>query len=258
MARTDIYFSDLVGLMSRLRSQNGCPWDKKQTHKSLKACLIEETCEVLDSIDKKNPRKLKEELGDLLYQVIFHAQIAQERHRFTIDDVLKDIYAKLKHRHPHVFGKIRVKGAERVIEAWHKQKMKEARQKYSGSILADIPNTLSALHKAGKVQRKVAVVGFGWKHIREVLAKVEEELCEVKEAIGKHTPSKINEEIGDLLFAMVNLSRFLGIEPENALHETINKFIVRFKKMEKSLAKQGRYIEDCTLGEMERAWEKCK
>lgn len=244
--------------MSTLRSKNGCPWDRKQTHKSIKSCLVEETCEVLEAIEKKNPEKLKEELGDLLYQIIFHSQLAKERHRFSIDDVLKGIYTKLKHRHPHVFGKTRVKGAKRVIEAWHRQKIKEAREKCSGSILSDIPNTLPALHKAGKVQRKVAVVGFDWRHTHEVMAKVDEELEEVKEAIKKKKDSKINEEIGDLLFAIVNLSRFLGIEPENALHETINKFIVRFQKVEKLLVRHGKGIENFTLEEMERAWNKSK
>jgi tetrapyrrole methylase family protein/MazG family protein len=236
MKNTGRLFSTLVNLMDTLRSKNGCPWDRKQTHRSIKSCLVEETCEVLEAIDKKNPEKLKEELGDLLYQIIFHARIARERTKFDINDVLAGIYQKLKRRHPHVFGKKRIRGANHVIEAWHRQKVKEELRNSRKSILENIPHTLPALHKASKVQRKAAVVGFDWKHIREVLAKVEEELREVKEAISKHRAGKINEEIGDLLFAIVDLSRFLGIEPENALHETINKFIVRFKKMEKLLA----------------------
>lgn len=241
--------------MATLRSKGGCPWDRKQTHKSLKPFLVEETCEVLEAINKKKPKKLMEELGDLLYQVLFHSQIAKERNRFTINDVLENTYRKLTRRHPHVFGDIRIKSAEKVIEHWHKLKLKEGRTK---SIVADIPLTLPALQKAGKVQRKVATVGFDWKHTHEVLDKIDEELKEVKDAIKKKKNSKIAEEIGDLLFAIVNLSRFLGIEPENALHETINKFIVRFQKVEKMLTRQGKILEECTLEEMERTWNRCK
>lgn len=253
--KTGRLFTKLVNLMSTLRSKGGCPWDRKQTHKSLKPYLVEETCEVLDSIDKKSPKKLMEELGDLLYQIIFHAQIAKERGRFTIDDVLGNAYKKLRRRHPHVFGKIKIKGADKVIEHWHKLKLKETKRK---SIVSDIPHTLPALQKAGKVQRKVATVGFDWRHVNEVIDKVEEELREVKNAIKKKRPSEITEEIGDLLFAIVNLSRFLGVEPENALHQTINKFIVRFQKVERLLAKKGKEIEHSTLEEMEDAWNRCK
>lgn len=255
MSKEGINFTKLVRLMSTLRSKEGCPWDKKQTHKSLKPYLVEETCEVLDSINKKKPEKLKEELGDLLYQILFHSQIAKERNRFTINDVLENSYKKLRRRHPHVFGNIRIKGADKVIEHWHKLKLKEAKTK---SVVSDIPITLPALQKAGRVQRKVATVGFDWRHINEVLDKVDEELGEVKDAIKKEKASRIAEEIGDLLFAIVNLSRFLGVEPENALHETINKFIIRFRKVERLLAKQGKDIEECTLEEMERAWNRCK
>lgn len=258
MKDTGKLFIRLVNLMGTLRSRKGCPWDKKQTHRSLKPYLVEETCEVLDSINKKKPEKLKEELGDLLYQILFHSQIAKERNRFTINDVLENAYNKLRRRHPHVFGAMRIKGARKVIEHWHRLKIKEEREKVKKSIIADIPLTLPALQKAGKVQRKVATVGFDWRHVNEVLDKVHEELREVKDAIKKKRTSKITEEIGDLLFAIVNLSRFLDIEPENALHETINKFIIRFQKVERLLARHGKDIEECTLEEMERAWNRCK
>lgn len=258
MKNTGKLFTQLANLMATLRSKKGCPWDREQTHKSLKPYLVEETCEVLDSINKKNPEKLMDELGDLLYQILFHSQIAKERKKFTINDVLENSYNKLYKRHPHVFGNVRIKGAKKVIDHWHKAKLIEERKKIKKSIVSDIPMTLPALQKAGKVQRKVAVVGFDWKHISEVMDKVEEELREVKDAIKKKRTSEITEEIGDLLFAIVNLSRFLGIEPENALHETINKFIVRFKKVEKILAKKGKDIEECTLEEMEKAWNRCK
>ena len=254
MKKTDKLFSDLVKLMASLRSKNGCPWDKVQTHKSLKPCLVEETYEVLDAIDKKNPRKLLDELGDLLYQILFHAQIASERKRFTINDVLKHSYQKLYRRHPHVFGNKKIRGPKNVILHWHRQKWQEEEKKIYKSAVANIPKTLPALQKAGKVQRKAAQVGFEWHHENKVLAKVDEELAEVRSAIKKKKPSQINEEIGDLLFAIANLARFMDIEPENALHQTINKFIIRFRKMERLLARQRKDIEKCTLQEMEQAW----
>lgn len=168
MDKTNKLFTKLVNLMATLRSKKGCPWDRKQTRKSLKSYLVEETCEVLDSINKKNPKKLMEELGDLLYQILFHSQIAKERNRFTINDILENAYTKLRHRHPHVFGDIHIKSPEKVIEHWHKLKLKEQRKKTKKSVVADIPLTLPALQKAGKVQRKVATVGFDWEHVHEV------------------------------------------------------------------------------------------
>lgn len=258
MAKEDKLFKQLTGLMNALRSKGGCPWDRQQTHKSLKPYLVEETCEVLDAIDKKNPKKLKDELGDLLYQILFHSQIAKEHGRFTINDVIENAYTKLRRRHPHVFGKKKIKSAKKVIEHWDKLKHKENKDKGRKSVVENIPHTLSALRKAGKVQRRVATVGFCWQHTKEVLKKVDEELREVKEAIKKKRPGKISEEIGDLLFAITNLSRFLSIEPENALHQTINKFIIRFKKVEQLLAKQGKDIENCSLKEMETVWNRVK
>jgi tetrapyrrole methylase family protein/MazG family protein len=248
-------FSKLVWLMAKLRSKTGCPWDRVQTHKSLKPYLVEETCEVLDAINKKRPEMLLDELGDLLYQVLFHSQIAKENGQFDINDVTNNAYKKLWHRHPHVFGKTKIKGADNVINHWHKSKLKEARKKSKKhSVVSNIPHVLPALQKAGKVQRKAAIVGFDWKHVHDIINKVDEELIEVKDAIKKGKTSHIREEIGDLLFAIVNLSRFFGIESEHALHETIHKFIVRFRKLEKFLARKGKNIEECSLTEMEKAW----
>lgn len=261
MSSEEKQFKKLLNLMRTLRSKDGCPWDRQQTHTSLKPCLVEETCEVLDAIDKKNPLKLKDELGDLLYQIIFHSQIAKERGRFTINDVMKHSHAKLTRRHPHVFAKgfrKKIKGAKNVIDHWHKLKHKETKRKGSKSVVENIPLTLPALQKAGKIQRRVATVGFDWKHLKQVINKVEEELREVKKAIKEKKPGSIKEEIGDLLFAIANLSRFLDIEPENALHQTINKFINRFKKLEKLLAKQSKDIEKCSLNELEKSWKKVK
>lgn len=261
MSNENKQFKKLVYLMRTLRSKGGCPWDRQQTHKSLKPYLVEETCEVLDAIDKKNPEKLKDELGDLLYQILFHSQIAKERGRFDINDVIENSYTKLTRRHPHVFVKRfrkKIKGAKRVIEYWHKLKHKETKSKGRKSVVENIPLSLPALQKAGKVQRRVATVGFQWKHTRQIINKVEEELKELKKAIKEKKSNKISEETGDLLFAIVNLSKFLDIEPENALHQTINKFIIRFRKLEKALAKQGKDIEKCSLKEMEKIWNKIK
>lgn len=251
-------FPKLVKLMETLRSPSGCPWDKEQTHKSLRPYLVEETCEVLEAIDKRKPKLLMDELGDLLYQVIFHAQIANERNRFDINDVIENAHAKLTKRHPHVFGNKKIKSSKKVVQHWHKSKLQEARRQGKKSAVANITLTLPALQKAGKVQRKVALVGFEWKYIHEVLGKVEEELSEVKQAIKKNKPRAIAEEIGDLLFAVANLSRFLGIEPEHALHDTVKKFTIRFRKLEKELTRRGKDIEKCSLSEMEKIWNKLK
>lgn len=256
--KENIQFSKLLDLMKTLRSKEGCPWDKEQTHKSLKSCLVEETCEVLDAIDKRKPKLLQEELGDLLYQVIFHSQIAKERNRFDINDVIENINTKLIERHPHVFGNEKIKSSKKVVEHWNKRKFKEAKKKGRKSAVEDIPQILPALQKAGKVQKRVAQVGFDWIHLKQVMNKVEEELKEVKQAIKENKPSQISEEIGDLLFSIANLSRFLGVEPESALHNTVNKFITRFRKLEKELKRQKKDIEQCSLGEMEKIWNSLK
>jgi len=256
--KEDKLFSQLTGLMHTLRSKGGCPWDRKQTHKSLKSCLVEETYEVLDAIDKKSPKKLKEELGDLLYQVIFHSEIANERGKFNINNVIEDVYAKLVHRHPHVFGRKKIKTAEKVIEHWNRLKNKDAKKKGYKSALDDIPLALPALQKAGKVQRRVEAAGFRWEKKENALKKIAEEFNEVKYAIRNETASKISEEIGDLLFAVASLSGFIGIEPETALHQAIHKFSIRFKNLEHEFARSGENMETAKLEEIEDIWNKIK
>ncbi|OHB89947.1 MAG: nucleoside triphosphate pyrophosphohydrolase [Planctomycetes bacterium RIFCSPHIGHO2_02_FULL_52_58] len=258
-------FQELVALMERLRGTDGCPWDKEQTHESLKPYLVEETYEVIDAIDSGEPAKLKEELGDLLFQVIFHAQIAKENNAFDIAGVLKGCLEKMTSRHPHVFGKEQLKTAEEVLRAWHKIKHKESGGKEK-SILGSLPRHMPALQKAFKVQKKAARVGFDWEKVEDVVAKMEEELREVRQALAKiqgtgdrgQGARELKEELGDLLFAAANLSRFLKVNPEEALEKATKKFIERFKRVEAELASQGKEIGHASLEEMDRLWEAVK
>lgn len=252
-------FLDLVALMDRLRGEGGCPWDREQTHESIKSCLVEETYEVLEAIDAKNPEHLKEELGDLLFQVMFHSRMASEKKEFDITDVIDTVVNKLTRRHPHVFGgKKGVHTADQVLAQWQKLKLEEKGYEHRKSIVDGIPSALPALQKAHTVQKKVAKVGFDWPRVDEVIAKVDEELAEVRQALKENKPEHVAEEVGDLLFSVANLSRFLGLESENVLHKTVKKFIGRFRKMEAELEKQGKKLEQCSLEEMDRVWEKVK
>ncbi len=261
----DKFFQELVALMERLRGPEGCPWDKEQTHASLKPYLVEETYEVIDAIDSGDPSKLKEELGDLLFQVIFHAQIAKENKDFDIGGVLKGCLEKMTSRHPHVFGEEELKTAEEVLKVWHKIKHKESGGKEK-SILGSLPRHMPALEKAFKVQKKAARVGFDCQKVEDVLAKMEEELREVRQAMAKiqetgdrkQATRELEEELGDLLFAAANLSRFLKVNPEEALEKAVKKFIERFKRIEAELASQGKEIGHASLEEMDKIWEKTK
>lgn len=248
-------FQDLVELIRKLRDEDGCPWDKEQTHESLKPYLVEETYEVIDAIDSKDAVRLKEELGDLLFQVLFHSQIAREKKEFGITDVIRACLEKMTSRHPHVFGEERLKTAEEVIKIWHKLKVAEGKE---GSVLGSLPRHLPALQKAQKVQKKASRVGFDWERAEDVISKIEEELEEVKAAMDQGRQETVEEEIGDLLFAVANLSRFLKINPEEALHKTIEKFVDRFKRVEAELVSRGKDIEHCTLEEMDMIWDAIK
>ncbi|HLA36942.1 MAG TPA: nucleoside triphosphate pyrophosphohydrolase [Candidatus Brocadiales bacterium] len=250
-------FQELVALMERLRGTGGCPWDKEQTHESLKPYLVEETYEVIDAIDSGEPAKLKEELGDLLFQVIFHAQIAKENNAFDVAGVLKGCLEKMTSRHPHVFGEEQLKTAEEVLRAWHKIKHKESGGKEK-SIIGSLPRHMPALQKAFKVQKKAARVGFDWEKVEDVIAKMEEELREVRQALAKGDYQEVKEELGDLLFSAANLSRFLKVNPEEALEKAIGKFIRRFKRVEAELAAQGKEIGHASLEEMDKIWEDTK
>ena len=249
----------LLAIMQQLRSPQGCPWDREQTHASIKPNLIEESYETLDAIDSGDPRKLKEELGDVLLQVIFHAQMAAEAGAFNFGDVVQILSEKLIRRHPHVFGTVKVSGSREVLKNWEtiKRGEKKARREFP-SVVADIPRHLPALLKAEQVQRKASRVGFDWKTVAPVAAKIEEELAEVRDAVARRQPAEVREELGDLLFAVVNLGRFLGHSAEEALDGTVRKFVRRFQEIERRLHAQGREMASCPLAELDAIWEQIK
>ncbi len=247
--------SALVDVMKRLRGQGGCPWDREQNHESLKPYLIEEAYEVLDAIDKNNDKALREELGDLLLQIVFHAQIAAEENRFTIEDVAAAIVEKLRRRHPHVFGNLTVKDSDEVLRNWEEIKKGEGKE----SVLSGVPGGLPALLRARRVQEKAKRVGFDWDSIDGVMAKVNEEMLELKEASESGDRARVDEEFGDLLFSLVNFSRFLRVDAEDSLRKTIDKFSSRFQRMERLAKERGKTsLESCTLEEMDRLWDEVK
>ncbi|MCM8782406.1 MAG: nucleoside triphosphate pyrophosphohydrolase [Candidatus Omnitrophica bacterium] len=248
-------FTKLVKLMARLRAKDGCPWDKSQTHSSLKKYLIEEAYEVCEVIEAKNSERLKDELGDLLFQAIFHAQIAKERQAFDINDVLRASYRKMLRRHHHVFGKHKAKGPDEAYKRWQERKNMENDYDKERSLLSGVPPALPALLKAQKVSKRASWVGFDWPNINGVVKKIEEELREIKEEIKHKNKRKFGEEIGDLLFALVNLARFMDIDAEEALNSATKKFVKRFKKLEKALKKQNKKITECGLKKLDQLWE---
>jgi tetrapyrrole methylase family protein/MazG family protein len=247
----------LLEIMATLRSGRGCPWDREQTLESIKPYLIEEAYEVIDAVDAGDIGKHQEELGDLLLQVVFHAQLRREQGRFEFDDVVRCVCDKLIRRHPHVFGGVRVDGAEEVLRRWEAIKVGE-RGKGAASVLDGIPRHLPALRKAHQVQGRAARVGFDWKALHDVVAKVDEELAELRSAMASATSKEVKEEIGDLLFAVVNVARFLKIDPEDALSETVRKFIRRFHEVERRLTGDGTDLRGRTLEEMDAVWEEVK
>jgi len=251
-------FDDFVALMARLRNKDGCPWDREQTHQSLKPNLIEEAHETIEAIDSGDPRKLKEELGDLFLQVLFHAQIAEERKEFNIHEVIETIMEKLVRRHPHVFGDSKAEKSSEVLEQWEEIKRKEKGYEDRKSARDGIPKTLPSLMQAHVVQDKASRVGFDWEHVDQVFEKVEEEMGEFRDAFSGGDASRMEDELGDLLFALVNIARFIEINPEDALKKTIVRFKKRFEYIEESVRKEGEKLSSLSLEEMEGLWEKAK
>ncbi|SNB46445.1 nucleoside triphosphate pyrophosphohydrolase [Geobacter sp. DSM 9736] len=250
-------FYRLVEIMRLLRSPGGCPWDAEQTHESLKRYLVEETYEVIEAIDSGNPEQLKEELGDLMLQPVFHAAIAAEKDIFTIEDVIETICEKLIRRHPHVFGDLKIGSSAAQIENW--ERIKEAEKGgEKRSALSGVPPGLPALLKAQKISEKAARAGFDWDETDQVIAKVHEELHELMEAISQADHSMIEAELGDLLFAVVNLGRFLSLDPESALTSTISRFVRRFSYIEQMLETRGIDLKEASLEEMEILWVEAK
>lgn len=247
-------FPELIQLMARLRAPGGCPWDRRQTHRSLRPFLLEETHEVLEAIASRNPARLKDELGDLLFQIIFHAQLAAEAGQFSIEDVIAGSLAKMKRRHPHVFGTERLRTAGQVLENWEEIKRRE-RGGSGRSLLAGVPRTLPALLRAHRVMAKAARVGFTWSRWEEALAKVSEEVHELEQALISRRSSRVQEELGDAFFALVNLARFAGANPEDALHLAVAKFIRRFAAVEQAARKKRRALSDFSLEELLRIWK---
>lgn len=242
--------------MQKLRSEKGCPWDKKQTRETLKPYIIEEAYELIEAIEEDDPEKIKEELGDLLFQIVFQCQIAKENDEFDISDVIEKIGTKMISRHPHVFGDAECRTPEEVIEQWEVLKKQEG--KLRDSILDGVPQAMSSLLRAHRLQKRAAQVGFDWENIEDVLKKVDEEMHELKEALKSGKREDMEDELGDIFFMLVNLSRFMKVHPEDAHRKTISKFIHRFRYIEMKAAEQGRELSDMTLEEMDKLWDEAK
>lgn len=247
---------DLEEIVRLLRAPGGCPWDQEQNHKSIRRNLIEEAYEVAEAIDEEDVAHLKEELGDLLLQVVFHARMEEETGGFCLDDVADGICKKLIYRHPHVFGDVSVDGSGEVLENWETLKRKEKQQKTAADSVDAVAKSLPALWRAEKIQEKARKAGFDWEDISGALEKVEEELGEIKRALKGD--GNAAEEVGDLLFAAVNVARFVKADPEQALGKTSDKFARRFRMVEQGAARQGRAMEEMTLAELDSLWEEAK
>lgn len=245
-------FDDLVDIVQILRDE--CPWDRKQTHESIKDNLIEEAYEAVEAIGNKNFEELEKELGDVLLHVVFHSRMAEQTDTFSIDDVIYSIQEKLIRRHPHVFGDKIAEDEDQVAENWENIKMKEGKE----SVLEGIPKQLPALIRAQRMQEKAANVGFDWPEFSQVWDKLEEELSEFKEALNENDPQKSKEEFGDLLFSLVNAGRFFDLNAEDSLRSTNQKFIDRFQYIEDQLQQNDKDISDTSLEEMDKFWNQAK
>ena len=246
------HFSKLVEIMKDLRQK--CPWDKKQTIQSLRQLTIEETYELTDAITDNNWQGIKEELGDLLLHIVFYSEIGMEQNKFTIEDVIDGVCEKLISRHPHIYGDVKVENENDVKQNWEKLKLKEGKK----SVLAGVPKSLPAIAKSMRIQEKAKQVGFEWDNSMQVWEKIKEEVLELENEILNSDQNKIEDEFGDVLFSLINLSRFLNVDAENALEKTNKKFIKRFTKMEEEAAKENKFLHDMTLEEMDKLWNKIK
>ncbi len=259
------WFERLVALQARLRAPNGCPWDREQTHASLRTYLIEEAYEVLDAMKSGDDAKFANEMGDLLLQVVFHSQIAAEEGRFTVADVIREVHEKMVRRHPHVFGEKRAKDAAEVLRTWEQIKAQERQgnstakaEERAKSLLDGVPRTLPAMMEGLQLTRKASRAGFDWENAQGVFEKLREECAELRHASGEGDAGKVEEEMGDLLFAAVNLARFLQVDPEIALKNANAKFSRRFREMERLAAESGGTFAEVPREEKERLWEATK
>lgn len=252
-------YQELLEIIAKLRSEEGCAWDREQTHESLKESLLEESYELIDAINNKDMVNMKEELGDVLLQVLMHAQIASEQGTFTMEDVVDGIASKLVYRHPHVFGnEEKTSDTSKILQTWEILKKKEKNEQSQTESMMRIANTLPALTRAYKVQKKAASVGFMWDSYEPIIDKVLEELEELKIEIKSGNKQKMNAELGDVLFSVVNLSYFLEINPEFALTNTTEKFINRFRYIENSAFAKEKQLTQMTLEEMDQLWQESK
>lgn len=253
----------LIDIVKHLRSPQGCPWDRKQTHESLKPMLVEETAELLDAIDMEDIHNIKEELGDVLMHIVFHSLLAEEKGHFTFNDVIEEISAKMERRHPHIFGNNpKLNDPDEVIKLWQEIKAEERaknKSKQIDSILGKIPRNLPALVRAEMIQKKTQEVGFDWKDHDGVLDKIEEEIKELRSAVESNDLDNIQEEIGDVLFSIVNLCRFKHFDsPEKLLHSSSDKFTKRFQSLEKVIKEENKDFNSYSLDELEAIWQRVK
>lgn len=250
-------FDDLVRVMATLRGPGGCPWDRQQTHASLRPYLLEEAYEALEAIDAGDLDRLREELGDLLLQVVFHSQIAAEEGRFTVWDVVAGLHDKLVRRHPHVFGDARgVETPEQVKERW--EAMKRVERGPDTSALDGVPAALPALVRAQKLYHRASQAGFEWPDARSALAKVREELAELEDAVASRDPAAIHEEVGDVLMTVAKVAAFAGVDAEQALRDACGKFVRRFRSLERLVSERGQRMEQLSLPELEHLWREAK
>lgn len=251
--------SEFLDIVAKLRDPNGgCPWDLKQNFDTMLPHLLEESYEVAEAIHTQDRSALREELGDLLLQVVFLSQLAKEEGSFTFQDVLNDIHDKLIYRHPHVFGDVKASNSEEALASWEAQKANDAKHQAHNSILDDLPFALPALTRAHKIQKRCAKIGFDWDNPSDVFAKVEEELAEVRAEMTACNAEKLEEELGDLLFASVNLCRHHDVDAESALRNANAKFERRFRKVEETVKSQGKQLQDFSLAELDFIWNKIK
>jgi MazG family protein len=254
-------FRDLVDVVARLRGPDGCPWDREQTPESLRPCLLEECYETLDAIDRGDPHGVREELGDLLLQIVFQAQVAAEAGQFTVEDVIGDVIDKMVRRHPHVFGDAVVAGSAEVVRNWSRIKAEERAARGGSadpSVLSGLPSALPALHAAARIGEKAARVGFDWPSPAAALTKVHEEIAELEEALASGEPLRVEHELGDALFALASVARLAEQSPEMALRRALARFERRFRTMEEAVRRSGRDIHSVTPAELESLWNEAK
>ena len=258
MDDTSNSFNKLIETLNTLMGDNGCPWNKVHTRESLKPYLVEGTYEVLEALDENDPEKITDELGDLLYQILFHSKLSSLNGEFDIKDVLNNLNEKMVRRHPHIFKKGQLNTPDQVIEQWEEIKKKEKNQTNQNSILDSIPKNLPSLIRAQKIQKKAAKEGFDWDKISDVFKKLDEEVSEFKEAVLSKKNNEVQSEVGDILFTLVNIAKFVKVDAEEALRSTNSKFSKRFRFIEQEIKKNGQTLKETSLEEMERYWQKAK